>query len=226
MATASARPADVCANQETAVANESLRHRGRLTGDLEEDGVREEVSVAVDESGEQGCRAFLIAEGEGTVRSTPVAVPDIPFELGFPRLISMPRIDDRRGDEIVLGVAAGASTQFAAIYTADDDALIQVLREGASSPQENLVAFGGSVGHQSGCDCAAEKGPGVIVISEATPSGDGRRFDYVRRFFVPSGPGNYAEAPSMREKGSIRFNRFETLHEFPNAPFGSCSMGG
>jgi hypothetical protein len=32
-----------------------------------------------------------------------------------------------------------------------------------------------------------------------------------------------AEDESLRQEGSLRFNRFDKLHEFPNAPFGGCS---
>jgi hypothetical protein len=215
-----------CPDADAAVTDDSARQPGRLAGDLEEDGIRDVVSLSVDRAGEEGCQAFVVAESDGDVRSVPIAVPDIPFSLGFPRLISMPLIDDRPGAEIVVGVAAGASTQFAAIYTVDDGGqLVQVVREGVVDPRENLLAFGGSVGHQDAFDCAPEKGEGVVVVSEATPTGEGARFEYTRRFFVPRAPALYAEDPSLEEEGSVRFNRFETLHEFPNAPFGSCPTG-
>lgn len=214
-----------CPNQETVIADSSLRQPGRLTGDLEDDGVADEVFLAVDESAEQGCKAFIVVDSEGAVRSAPIELPDIPFELGFPRLISMPLINQAPGAEIVVGVAAGASTQFAAVYTVVDSAIVPVLREGTTALQESLLAFGGSVGHQEAFDCAPEIGPGVVVVSSAEPVGGGARFRYVRNFFVAQEPDVFVEEPSLRESGTVRFDRFDTLHEFPNAPFGSCPTG-
>lgn len=216
-------PEAACANQDSIVADPDLRARGRLTGDLEADGVPEEISLAVDEGGPPGCQAFVVAESEGATRAVEVGVPDLPFKLGFPRLISLVLVDDRPGAEIVVGVSAGASTQFAAVYTSIDGRLVQVVREGAASPQDNLLGFGGSVGHQSAFDCAPDVGPGVVVVSEAQPVGNGARFRFIRRFFSSSSPGVMAEDESLRDEGFVRFDRFDTLHEFPNAPFGSCS---
>jgi hypothetical protein len=125
----------------------------------------------------------------------------------------------------VVGVAAGASTQFAAVYTNVDGAFAPVLREGAADLEQSLLAFGGSVGHQEGFDCAPEFGQGAVVVSEARPVGDGSKFEYVRRFFFSDAPALFAEDESLREQGRIRFDRFDSLHEFPNAPFGSCSTG-
>jgi hypothetical protein len=214
-----------CSNQEDAVSDPSLSRSGRLTGDLEDDGVADEISLTVDPTGEQGCQAFVVASSDAEVRSVPIEIPDIPFQLGFPRLIAMPLIDDRAGAEVVVGVAAGASTQFAAVYTVIEGTLVQVRREGAMRAEDNLLAFGGSVGHQDGFDCAPEIGQGVVVVSEARPIGGGARFTYVRRFFVAAEPGVMSEEESLRERGSVRFDRFDSLHEFPNAPFGSCPTG-
>ena len=207
------------------MSDEGSRQPGRLSGELDDDGVPDEVFLVVDEAGEPSCQAFVVVASEGSLRSAPIEVPDIPFGMGFPRLISLPLIDDRPGAEIVIGVAAGASTQFAAVYTAIDGAIVQVVREGATAPQENLLAFGGSVGHQDAFDCAPEMGEGVVVVSEAAPVGGGERFRYVRRFFASPTPGEMTEEPELREEGTIRFNRFDSLHEFPNAPFGSCPTG-
>jgi hypothetical protein len=217
--------APTCPEQQDSIEDPALQQPGRLTGDLEDDGAADEVYLVVDRDGEPGCQAFLVAESDTGSRSVPIEVVDIPFDLGFPRLIAMPLIDDRPGAEVVVGVLAGASTQFAAVYTAVDGDLVQVRREGAERAEDSLLAFGGSVGHQDAFDCAPEVGQGVVVVSSAEPVGGGARFRYVRRFFVSPEPGVVAEDPSLREEGTVRFNRFDTLHEFPNAPFGSCSTG-
>jgi hypothetical protein len=214
-----------CPEQQGSIEDPNLQQPGRLVGDLDDDGTADEVYLVVDRDGEPGCQAFLVAESDTELRSVPVEIVDIPFELGFPRLISMPLIDDRPGAEVVVGVLAGASTQFAAVYTVVDGNLVQVRREGAVRAEDSLLAFGGSVGHQDAFDCAPEVGQGVVVVSSAEPVGGGARFRYVRRFFVSPEPGVVAEDPSLREEGTVRFNRFDTLHEFPNAPFGSCSTG-
>ena len=213
-----------CPNQEAAVADKSLHRPGRLTGELEDDGVSDDVFLVVDPSGEQGCQAF-VAVDDGSLRSVPIELSQIPFEMGFPRLIGLPLIDDRPGAEIVVGVGAGASTQFAAVFTSIDGQISPVLREDAPNLENSLLAFGGSVGHQDAFDCAVEIGPGVVVVSAAEPDAGGAKFQYVRRFFVFEAPTVVAEDESLREEGTIRFNRFDSLHEFPNAPFGSCPTG-
>lgn len=217
--------AATCPNQEAAVSSPAFRAPGRLSGEMDGDGIADRVHLAIDEGGEPRCQAFIVVESEGAVRSVPIEVADLQFEMGFPRLISMPLIDDREGAELVLGVAAGASTQFAAVYTAVDGGIVQVVRSDATGPEDSLLGFGGSVGHQDAFDCAPEKGEGVVVVSEAVPVGNGSRFEYTRRFFVPDGPAVYTVDPSLEETGTVRFNRFDTLHEFPNAPFGGCETG-
>jgi hypothetical protein len=214
-----------CPNEETVAPDETLRQPGVLSGDLEDDGVADDVYLAVDRSGEPGCQAFVVVQSGDAVRSAPVEVMQIPFEMGFPRLIGLPLIDDRPGAEIVIGVGAGASTQFAAVFTSLEGQLVPVLREGAPNLEASLLAFGGSVGHQDAFDCAPEAGEGAVVVSSAEADAGGARFSYVRRFFLPQGDAVYAEDESLREEGTIRFNRFGSLHEFPNAPFGSCPSG-
>lgn len=215
----------LCPNQAETVADESLRGEGRLTGELDEDGVPDVVSTAVDQTGEPGCQAFLVVESDGDIRSTPIEVTEIPFTMGFPRLIALPLINEQPGAEIVVGVGAGASTQFAAAYTAVDGQIVPVLREGAANLEQSLLPFGGSVGHQDAFDCAPEAGPGAIVISTAAPVGAGARFSYERRFFLPAEPDLFVEDPSLLQEGTIRTQRLDSLHEFPNAPFGSCPTG-
>lgn len=214
-----------CANQESALADKSLRQPGRLAGELDDDGVRDDVHLVTDPSGDLGCQAFVVVESEGAVRAAAIEVPQFQFEMGFPRLIGLPLIDDRPGAEIVIGVAAGASTQFAAVFTSVEGRIVPVLRKGAANLEQSLLAFGGSVGHQEGFDCAPEVGAGAVVVSEARPVGNGAKFEYVRRFFFPQTPTVFAEDESLREEGSVRFDRFDSLHEFPNAPFGSCPTG-
>jgi hypothetical protein len=213
-----------CPNQEVAVADKSLRRPGRLAGELDDDGVRDGVFLVVDQAGEPGCQAFIVVD-DGDLRSAQLELEQIPFEMGFPRLIGLPLIDERPGAEIVIGVGAGASTQFAAVFTSVQGEIVPVLREDAPNLEGSLLAFGGSVGHQDAFDCAPEIGPGAVVVSAAEPLAGGAKFKYVRRFFFSQSPAVFAEEQSLREEGSIRFNRFDSLHEFPNAPFGSCPTG-
>lgn len=192
--------------------------QGRLTGDVDGDGTDDEVSVALDPSGEPGCRSFIVVE---TSSGTFVAPTDPDGSMaGFePQLRALVQADDQPGSEIVAQVLAGASTQFIAMFTLHDGALARVSVEpvGAFGDIADLFPYGGSVGHMEASDCAAD---GRIVISAATPAGgSGERYEVQRVFLRFEGSELIQDEV---EKQVVSVFKIEELPEYRSSPFGSC----
>jgi hypothetical protein len=192
------------------------RKRGRLRGDVDGDGAGDVLFVAVARGGRRGCRAFLAADtGERTL-AAPIPDDFVSFDLGLPALRALAAINDAAGAEIVVDVGAGASTQFAAVFTVEDDSLLQVVppRTGTAP----LFAYGGSVGYLAAVDCDAR---GRIVMSSAVSRRD--RYQVIRRFGTARG-AVWRPDPSATERIRVSLAGLRDYHEFVRSPFGSCPV--
>jgi hypothetical protein len=204
----------VCRRAARVVTGADFRKPGRLRGDVDGDGARDELFVSVAPGARRGCRAFLAADtGERTL-AAPIPDDFASFDLGLPALRALAAINDLVGAEIVVDVGAGASTQFAAVFTVVDGRLLQVVPRGAGNGQ--LFAYGGSVGHVAAVDCDAH---GKVVISTAVPRGD--RYQVRRRFATASGTVWRADREAT-ERIRASFAGLRNYHEFVRSPFGSC----
>ena len=204
-----------CPNQaeaESTAAEEAEPARGDIDGD----GGPEAIFVVGDERGSSGCAGFVVVDLEGRFESAAVSFPDIDPSFGFPSFNATASINDLAGEEIVVNVTTGASTQFVSVYTFDGADLHEVSYEDSSGDAAAAVfGFGGSVGHVEAVDCLPD---GRVVVSFATPKG--RRYSLVRRFFDPHG-AVWAAAGTERSTGSLRE---VTKHpEFAGSPFLGCS---
>ncbi len=200
-----------CPNQQAVAADVSLETAGRLHGDVDGDGSPEEVAIYFDPVGEPGCQAFVLAGDAAGVLETWTS----DFGLPMPTLNSLVDLDGEPGDEIVVNMGVGASTQFVGVVAFEDGALRQVTLEGgAGMGPEGMFGFGGSVGHVEAVDCAR----GGVVASFAAPSG--RAYLVERRFFEFDG----AElVPERVEKERLALEELDRLPEYAQSPFGSCS---
>lgn len=211
-------PAFDCPNQETTIHARALRVGGTLEGNVLGDGGDATVSLAVDPEGTEVCRAFLIVEtSEGKILSTPVFQEGIP---GVSRLSRLVGLDERPGAEIVLYLVAGASTEFVAVFSAGSGDLERMTIEG-EDPYGDLFPSGGSVGHLEASNCSPGLEGGPILVSAATPQGDGYRV--VRRSYS-SRDGVFFEI--AKEVQTIDDPQdLEMFQEFFGSPFGSCAAG-
>jgi hypothetical protein len=205
-----------CPNETEAVA--TPKGRG-LRGDLDGGGGPETVSLAVDESGSPGCQAFVSVESETVTGVIAIDEPQISFDLGLPALDSMSPIGFGPGDEIVVVVTSGASTQFFALVTVFEGEPVQVTVQ--DGPYGNLFPYGGSTAHLESSDCGA---PSVgtfdvplIVISGATSVGED--FRLVRTFFSAEDPELERE---ITERNKVSFEELVSFPEFGEAPFAHC----
>jgi hypothetical protein len=203
-----------CPNQE-----EALTHVGEdgrsLRGDVDGDGSDDTVSIVVDLSGEPGCLAFIVIESADGVNSAPIDQEGLSTDVGFPALVSLVNIDGEPGVDVLMNMVAGASTQFAGVFTAPGGVPTRLRFE---QPTEfgDLFPTGGSVGHLEASDCI---GPGAIIISTATPKAD----DYkVTRTAYVVVDGELSPQEEGVETVRIPLERLDRFPEFQASPFGSC----
>lgn len=158
---------DQCSNQAEAERS-AVEQAEAVPGDIDGDGGPESIFVVTDEGGSPGCIGFVVVDLEGELASVAVSYPDIDPGFGFPSLSSVASINDLEGEEIVVNVTAGASTQFVSVYTFDGTGLLEVAYEnGFGDEAAGVFGFGGSVGHVEAIDCLADR----VVASTATPKG-------------------------------------------------------
>jgi hypothetical protein len=204
-----------CPNQDEAVGA-AVQRDPAGSGDVDGQGGPDPIFVVVDEQGAPGCVGFVVVDLGGESASAAVSFPDIDPGFGFPSFNSTAPINDLPGDEIVVNVMAGASTQFVSVYTFEGAALVEVSFEnGAGDQTSGVFGFGGSVGHVEAVDCVAD---GRVVVSSATPKG--KRYALSRLFLDPLGAA-WSAVGAERAIGSLR--QVTNNPEFAGSPFLNCS---
>jgi hypothetical protein len=85
--------------------------------------------------------------------------------------------------------------------------------------RDDLLAFGGSVGHLEAVDCDAN---GDVVISVALPEGNtAEAYEVERRFFTSAG-AKIVLVRSRTERHTVDATGIDDFPEFAGSPFGSC----
>lgn len=206
-----------CPNQAEVASNALSRVAGPLIGDVTGDATPERVYLSLDSSGPAGCQAFVVV-AETTTVSAPIEGWDPSAGIASPTLNGLVQIDGRPGAEIVVNLAAGASTQFVGVFSASGGTIERVVTTGddQTSGGADLFAYGGSVGHLEAADCTTD---GLIVLSSAIPKAN--RYQVNRRFFLPSGATLELQAAASR-RSVVTLNELEDFPEFRASPFGTC----
>jgi hypothetical protein len=204
-----------CSNQEAAIADPELVRPDSLSGDVDGDARTDDVRLVVDPGGRPGCQAFVGVATETGLLAAPFEEDDLLFDLGLPALERLVPVDNNAGDEILVRVRSGASTQFYGLFTATDGQLHRVLvKKGAGTTVVPDFASGGSVGHLDAVDCANDR----VVVTSAVLGGD--RYKVERSFYLP-GPVLREE---NRERKRVRAKELNRFPEFAGSPFGSCVL--
>lgn len=198
----------LCEEQEQALEDPEAHE---LAGDVDADGAPDRVVIAP-AVGE--CPPVLVVVTARRALSVPIE--EEVSGPGLPRLMGLVEMGDGAGAEVVMVLAAGASTEFFGVYTAVDNELDR-LRIRGPSRFGDLFPSGGSVGHMEASDCA---GDGRVVISSAVPNGD--RYLVERRFYDVDG-GVLRRAG--RGDRLVDLDALGSIPEFGSTPFGSCSPG-
>lgn len=214
---------DGCDNQKAAIESGWLDQEGEVEADFDGDGQQDVAHLVLDDSGERGCRAFLVARTASIEGSEPIWKNGAQGGLEQPRINSVAEIDGRAGLEILVDEMAGASTQFVGAFTFVDGRLERIEPpESAddiwSGSADGVFPYGGSVGHIEGADCHPDGG---IVISAALPAGpSANTYVVARRFFDIED----AEVSLRDTERAVATSKgvFEDYPEFRASPFGSC----
>ena len=212
-------PPPSCSNQDEVTGDESNRIGGELTGDVDGGSEPDAVSLLFDSNGEIGCQAFLSIDLGETLVVAPVWEVGPQGGLPQPRLHALVQVDGNPGFEILVDEAAGASTQFVAVYRYNEGGIERIEPEGV--PQ-GLFPYGGSVGHIEGAGCASG---GDIVVSQAVPSATRRAlakslYDVTRRYFTASGDGYTRDR--VERHNDVPLKNIDRFDEFGSGPFGTC----
>lgn len=207
--------APACANQDAVVSDSSLRTGESASGDVDGDGVEDSVSIHFDPAGPDGCQAFVVAESDGGTVAGPLETWREDFGLPMPTINTLTDVDGEPGDEVVVNMGAGASTQFVGLVSASGESLVQVMPEGLpDQAAQGMFGFGGSVGHLEAVDCARFGG---VVSSFAIPRGN--RYRVERRYLVFRGDDLQF---SHVEVERVAPDLIDRLPEYSASPFGSC----
>lgn len=221
-------PNAACENETSVVDNATEPDEGVLTGDVDGDEDDDTVYLTTDADGEAGCRSFLIVVAGDTTYSAPVDPSGSPRSLPEPSLHSLIGFDFDPGNEIVVNLEAGASTQFVGVFKLTDDGIERITIEGRGPGpfaqelgRDSLFPFGGSVGHVEAADCI---NPGLIVMSAATPLGSSAdRYEVERRFFRLEGTVLTLQ-PGSTEVHQVDGLELDPFPEFQSSPFGLCML--
>lgn len=222
---ASAPAAADCPNEDAVAVDPARQVGSSLSADVDGDGAADDIHLAMDEAGGEGCAAFVVVElASSSVDAAPVWQVGSQGGLPAPRIQGFVDINDAGGEEIVVDEAVGASTQFVGAFIYTDGALQRVTISGGlestSAPgTESLFPYGGSAGHVEAVDCAS---PGTVVISAATPAstqeGQGV-YEIERRFYSFDGAVLERDDVETQQVPIARLSRFP---EYASSPFGSC----
>lgn len=209
--------ASECPGEEAVVAAASNRGPGRLRGDVDGDGRSEIVWLAVDDRAPTGCQVFLAVGSGSGIRSTPVVQPELNLALSPPSLIGLAPVDSEPGLEVVVDLVAGASTRFAGLFGIRGGDLTRIEFDGPGTVARDLFAYGGSVTHLDGVDCARPRG--TLVVTSATPRAD--RYTVVRRYYRVTGGGS-APVPRRTEHHVVEPEALNRYPELVSPPFAGC----
>lgn len=209
--------ASECPGGEAVVAGASKRAPGRLRGDVDGDGRSETVWLAIDDRAEAECQVFLAVGSGSGVRSTPVVQPELNLALSPPSLIGLAPVDLEPGLEVVVDLVAGASTRFAGLFGIGGGDLRRIEFDGPGAVARDLFAYGGSVTHLDGVDCAELRG--TLVVTSATPRAD--RYAVVRRYYRIT-DGGAALLPRRTEHHVVEPKALNRYPELASPPFAGC----
>lgn len=209
--------ASECPNQKAVVADGQKRAPGRLRGDLDGDGRAETVWLAIDDGAEAGCQVFLTVASGPQLRSVPIVQPELNLALAPPSVIGMARVDPEPGLEVVVDLVIGASTRFVGLFGMQGEDLTRIGFDGPGTLPRDLFAYGGSVAHIDGVDCARPLG--TVVVTNATPRAE--RYTVVRRYYRMSHGGStlLSQRTERRVVPPKALNRFS---ELASPPFAGC----
>ena len=109
------------------------------------------------------------------------AAADAVRALAAPRLAALAAIRRGRGEDVLVALGRGASTEYGTLYRLYRGRVRRMIVRGAPG---RLFTWYGSVAHQNGIDCAGGQGSGRVVATQLTPADvRGRRWRATRTYY-------------------------------------------
>ena len=214
-----------CLSEDEAAGDPSFRKPDPLRGDVDGDGLHDEVWVAVDPQAEEPtCKYFLVVETGAGARAARI---DLTYLEGIDEelfgLQSLAETNGRPGLEIFVRVHSGVATEFGQIYTMSDGVLTLVVRTGPDG-ENGLFSYAGSLSGISAVDCGDQ--PGSVVIGNAHPTDDPETWTVERSFHEAVGP-NVLEPSGSVERHELTAEEVSSgglarFSEFGEAPLDDC----
>lgn len=194
---------------------------GTVRGDVDGDGASDVVYLVSDPDGSFDCRSFLVAEtAEGRV-ATPTNEQGVEHALPIPRIHSLAQVDRSGGEEILVDLEQGASTQFIGIFTLLDGRLERV-RVAENTDFGNLFPYGGSVGHLEASNCADHPDADVSVAVATANTTD---YTVRTRLYEMNG-ARLEPLPRSDQPPIATTRRLDRVPGFSTSPFGDCPRAG
>lgn len=205
-----------CPDEPAVVTDPANRVGGVLDGDVDGDGAEDSVVLAV-ASGSPGCEAFVVVSTDDAVLSAPIEQEGLDPTTAPPGLVGLAEVDGRDGNEIIVRLASGASTEFMGLFSAAAGELKRLPVEDGEFG--DLFPSGGSVGHLEQSDCGE---PGSVVISVAVPRGQRYLLRRAVYSFDGSGFTRQGRSSSRQLIDADELASGEVPGFAAGAPFASC----
>ncbi|HEV8682663.1 MAG TPA: DPP IV N-terminal domain-containing protein [Actinomycetota bacterium] len=214
-----------CLSEEEAASDPTLRKPGSLRGDVDGDGLEDEVSVAIDpQSQELTCRYFLVVETDAATRATRI---DLTYVEGtndeLVAVQSLADINGRGGLEIFVHLQSGVATEFGQIYAMSGGSLTVLVARGPDDAEKVLFSYAGSLSGISALGCAGKAG--MLVASVAYPAEDEKTWTVERAFYQPVDDSVMESTGSIRDEltaEEIQSGGLAGFPEFEGAPLDDC----
>lgn len=209
-----------CENEQR-VLDEGEILGGRVRGDVDGDGSPDEVYVVADPEATGDCRNFLVVEFEGQRIATPTNDEGVEHALPAPRIHALVQIDGEGGEEVLVDLEQGASTQFLGMFTFLDGALRRV-QVAEITDFGNLFPYGGSVGHLEASNCSDRAGADVSVAVATANTTD---YTIRTRLYEMRG-ARLVPLPREDQPRIMVGSDLDRIQGFATSPFGDCPQGG
>jgi Tol biopolymer transport system component len=215
-----------CLTEDEAALEPSIHKPGSLRGDVDGDGIADEVSVAIDpQADEPTCRYFLVVQTGEATRATRIDLTGVEGTNDeFIALQLLAEINGQPGLEVFVDVWLGAAMEFGKIYTMSGSTLTAMKATGPDAPRDGIFPYAGSLSGVSALDCGEETG--VIVVSTAYPAEDGKTWTVDRSSYeaIKDVLVEFIRSEQHEVSGEeIQSGGLARFPEFGEAPFDDCS---
>lgn len=209
-----------CPNEEAAVLT-AERATTPPQADIDGDGQKDSAFIVRDKSGSPDCRTFLVVDADDNRMSTPTNEKGVVYALEEPRIHGFAQIDGEAGEEILVDLEHGASTQFIGIFTDPAAGDLQRVKVRENTDFGNLFPYGGSVGHFEASNCPDHPSADISV---AVATANATDYTIRTRLYEMDG-ATLLPLPRSKQPPIMIGKDLDRIEGFATSPFGNCPRG-